>query len=196
MPIFPLPLAKFKLERSLTKQEKEIIKKEKTNSFNFVEQTTNKFILDLDGLGDIKSFVSDCIENFRKDVLLAADETNFELTQSWVNFFNSNSLHAHTHPNSLISGVLYVSANIKEDRLLFFKHQNHQIQINTTEYNLFNSDSWSIPVATGDCILFPSDLPHAVDSSDNKDRVSLAFNAFPRGTLGFSDSTNFIDLSR
>ena len=42
------------------------------------------------------------------------------------------------------------------------------------------------PVTEGDLIIFPSWVPHGVsfNETENKERISLAFNTFPIGEMG------------
>ena len=62
------------------------------------------------------------------------------------------------------------------------------IRVRTKEYNQFNSHTWRLPVSVGKLILFPSNVPHHVDSPiGDKDRITLSFNVFPFGILGDRD---------
>ena len=58
-----------------------------------------------------------------------------------------------------------------------------------TEWNLLNSSSWVIKPAPNEVVIFPSYLFHEVTfHGASEDRYSLAFNFFPKGPLGKSDS--------
>ena len=58
-----------------------------------------------------------------------------------------------------------------------------------TEWNLLNSSSWVIKPAPNQVVIFPSYLYHEVTfHGATEDRYSLAFNLFPKGPLGTSDS--------
>ena len=72
------------------------------------------------------------------------------------------------------------------DKIKFFKPNSYQlIQPEKTKFNLFNSETWTIPVKPGLVFLFPSSLVHCVDfKKSSTRRVSLAFNVFVKGTLG------------
>jgi hypothetical protein len=66
------------------------------------------------------------------------------ITQSWLNYTKRNQYHhKHQHPNSLVSGVFYINADEKLDKIKFFKEHNYStITLPTNNYNLFNSTSW------------------------------------------------------
>ena len=52
-------------------------------------------------------------------------------------------------------------------------------------FNIFNSDSWWLPVETGKILIFPANAPHAVHTKEeNHSRISLSFNTFFKGTIG------------
>jgi predicted 2-oxoglutarate/Fe(II)-dependent dioxygenase YbiX len=59
---------------------------------------------------------------------------------------------------------------------------------------VYNSDSWWVPVETGNLVLFPSSTSHMVeDVVADKTRISIAFNTFVRGDLG--DGVELTSLS-
>ena len=88
--------------------------------------------------------------------------------------------------NSLVSGVFYINADEKLDKIKFFKeHTYSTISLPTNNYNLFNSTSWWFTVKTGDIVLFPSSLTHMVETKEGDNvRTSLAFNVFVEGKIG------------
>jgi uncharacterized protein (TIGR02466 family) len=108
------------------------------------------------------------------------------ITQSWLNYTKKNQYHhKHQHPNSLVSGVFYINADEKLDKIKFFKEDYQPIKLEIKEYNLFNSQSWWFTVKTGDIVLFPSSLTHMVETKEGDNtRVSLAFNVFVEGKIG------------
>ena len=108
------------------------------------------------------------------------------ITQSWLNYTEpGQSHHKHAHPNSVISGVLYINADQNTDKIFFFRQIFEQIKPAIRETNVFNSESWNAPVKTGQVVLFPSHLLHMVETKEGDNtRVSLAFNTFLKGVIG------------
>ena len=84
-----------------------------------------------------------------------------------------------------LSGVLYIDADEKNDKIFFYEDGYKQIKIPPKEWNLFNSESWYFTVKTAQIVVFPSHLTHMVEAKagDNR-RCSLAFNTFLRGKIG------------
>jgi hypothetical protein len=52
------------------------------------------------------------------------------ITQSWANYTKKNQYHhTHEHPNSFISGVLYINANEAHDKITMHKKSYQQIKV-------------------------------------------------------------------
>ena len=104
------------------------------------------------------------IKQYFDKVISTSDKIVPYITQSWINYTREGEYHhSHAHPNSLISGVLYIDANKDNDKILFEKRGYHRIALTIKDYNLYNSDSWFFPVQTGDLIIFPSETQHKVE---------------------------------
>lgn len=91
--------------------------------------------------------------------------------------FASNLVH--DHPNSLLSGVYYIKLP-KDSGGLFFHDPRVGAQRILPPYLEFTP--WTMPSVTykpseGTMIIFPSWLPHGVESNlSNEDRISISFN--------------------
>ena len=88
--------------------------------------------------------------------------------------------------NALIEGI---NAKKKNDVITFSKRNNPQNwQIQPKEQNELNSSDVHFFIETCDIVIFPSNLTHSVPPSDNDyTRISIAFNSFPSGEIGFVD---------
>ncbi len=148
--------------------------------------TVSTYVLEEPPLADIKAFITAALHAYFDETVKPANDVNLKITQSWVNITLPQQYHQkHTHPNSLVSGVFYVSAQRDQDRLFFVKDAYERLLIPAREFNMFSSNLWTIPVGTGDLLLFPSNLPHMVEPTISmQNRISLSFNTFPVGLLG------------
>ena len=108
------------------------------------------------------------------------------ITQSWLNYTDTGQYHhKHAHPNSWLSGCIYVNADKEKDKITFYNDQYNRIVIPTDNFNPFNSSSWWFSVGTGDIVIFPSHLSHMVEQTVSTDtRVSIAINTFLKGYIG------------
>lgn len=158
-------------------------------------------ILRHEPLANLKKFVQRCLDMYFLHVYQprTPKHVRLTLTQSWLNFTKEGEHHhIHTHPNSIISGCLYISAKREEDMITFQKREIPQFQIETTKINDFNSLELNVSVATKDIVLFPSSMLHRVPETTNKDiRISLAFNSFFRGKIGNVDTSgvNYLEIN-
>jgi len=194
--LFPTPVSFFNLGRELTDEESDFLlnQEEKPNSGN----TTSKErkLLESDKLAELRGFVELSLDKYLKEILSPKQNVGLRITQSWVNYTKPGQFHhKHAHPNSLISGVFYVKANKETDRIYFYKDGYQQIKLPVDQWNLFNSESWWLPIGTGELILFPSHFTHMVEAvkGDNM-RVSMSFNTFPTGHIGDDDNLTGLEL--
>jgi uncharacterized protein (TIGR02466 family) len=186
--IFPTPVYFSKLYRELTKEELSFINKTKLDvSFNDGNTTSNdNYILNKKEFQNLKSEIDLKVKDYFDKIISSTNNITPYITQSWLNYTETNQFHhKHQHPNSLISGVLYINCNEEFDKIKFFNENYKTIKPEVKEWNIWNSESWWFPVKTGDIILFPSSLAHMVETKkgDNT-RISLAFNVFIKGTVG------------
>lgn len=108
------------------------------------------------------------------------------ISSMWYNVMNQYEDHRpHTHGNSLLSGVYYPSADPQHPPIEFFNNKRVVISPTTSEWNIFNSDSWQYPVVANSILIFPADLEHwvSVNKSPNP-RLSISFNVMIKGEAG------------
>jgi uncharacterized protein (TIGR02466 family) len=187
--IFPVPILFKELDRSFTKDELAFVKKSGKDTYNNMGNITsnNVYILDTPEFAGLKKDLLAVVQYYFDKVMMA-DPKRVQpyITQSWLNFTEKGQFHhKHQHPNSIISGVLYFDADIKNDKLHFYKEGYQQLTTITTDFNHFNSTSWWFPVGTGMVTLFPSSTTHMVEVKQGTNRrTSLAFNTFIKGAFG------------
>ena len=136
--------------------------------------------------------------------VLGIDSKEYKITQSWLSHKPPNcEHHAHVHPNSIISGVIfYGEYNQELPSLQFFKSYNYldfhsSSMLRTCPNNIDNSfthNTISIKYKPNTLILFPSYLQHGVGKNNtNITRKSLAFNIVPK-VLGHEMGLNELKL--
>ena len=167
------------------------------NTFNYT--SNERYILDKD-FPELRKFIDQSIVSYVEEVIYGEEydreKISFDITQSWINLTQpGGSHHSHCHRNSVLSGVFYIQTNPEVDGITFRNLIPEQtIAIEPKKFNHYNSATWRVMVEEGDLLLFPSHLYHYVDTVITPmPRLSLSFNAFPRGTLGHSrDLTELI----
>ena len=200
--LFSTPIYYTKMNRGFTKQELNFVNEQKKhcskNEGNI--NTTDNYILNRNQFKNLHKMLSiECNKYLEKIICPKNKDLELYITQSWLNYTESNQYHhRHEHPNSYVSGVLYINSDIKTDSIKFF-HNNTYIpispDIDKKKYNHFNSRSWWFSVDTGTLVMFPSSTTHQVDVKKGKNtRISLAFNTFIKGTLGDNFSLTELKL--
>ena len=194
--LFPVPLGIFKLDRLFTQDE--------ISFFDSVELRNNegnltsikRNLLEEDQLKDLSKWIYECIKRYFESIHIPSQDTKLRITQSWTNVTSKGQYHhKHYHPNSFVSGVLYINGSEEEDKIIFFRDKKRVLKTPSNSFNEFNSDTWWMPSGTGTLYLFPSDLEHCVETIDSdRKRVSLAFNTFPVGKWGCDSSLTGLEL--
>ena len=189
--IFPCPVYVVKRDSNLSpKEEKEIegIIKEGMYPNHGNSSSNNSYIFN-DKLKKIKQFCEQQIKIYAEKVIVPKEEFDFYITQSWLNITKPGGYHhQHSHANSIISGVFYIST--KGDDKITFTDPNYKIKkrihLEHEEFNIWNSTNWFITVNNNELVLFPSWLDHRVEPNEEAttDRISISFNTFVKGTLG------------
>lgn len=197
--LFPTVASKSELGRDLTKKELKILKpgddSMRPNEGN--RSSKNNYILDLPELKKLKTELENRVNEYFQFVWKPRTDCSLYITQSWLNYTLPGQYHhKHEHPNSFVSGVFYVDANVENDRIQFFHSKGYQqLTVEPKEFTYFNSSSWWLSVQTNDIMLFPSSLTHMVTTKDGENvRTSLAFNTFLKGVWGDNESLTEMKL--
>jgi len=201
--LFPTPILISNILRDFTSNELDFISKQMhevgDTRINGNFTTKNHKILNCHELENIKKIIENHIDYYVTNIECIQPELKVYITQSFINYINPGcGHHAHNHFNSYIAGVLYINADKEKDKICFHKSPNKGSLIFTPEreiYNQYNSETFYVPVGTGDLILFPADQTHSVDKNESEYiRISLAFNTFIRGKLGSYEKYSDVEL--
>lgn len=152
--------------------------KYRTNEGNL--STEDTYVLERPEFKNIKDAAQKELDGMFKD-FIPEEKCKLRITQSWVNITEGQGYHPfHPHPNSFMSGVIYFKTS-DDDAIWFKDHQN----LTSSRVQLVQDSAVKHPVQAGQIIMFDSDMAHGVMPSDRKEeRISLAFNTFPTGTIG------------
>jgi uncharacterized protein (TIGR02466 family) len=186
--IFPTPITITNIGREFTDEEKEFFELQSKTTVNNMGNTTSadNYLMQSKVMVDIHNEIKAALNHYMKEVINAKDGAEIYVTQAWLNYTKPGEYHhKHAHPNSFLSGVLYINADTEKDKITFFDDDYEQIKIEKKDWNWYNSKSWYFTIKTADLVIFPSSLTHMVEQTTSEDtRISLAFNTFIKGTVG------------
>jgi uncharacterized protein (TIGR02466 family) len=192
--IFPTAVAKFELGRDFSPEETAFVDSQETHKNQGNTTSNDRYVLRHDTMANLKAFVEASVAEYLQSIYAPKNEVGLRVTQSWLNYCQPGQWHhKHAHPNSFISGVLYMKAARERDKIYFYRDGYKQISLPTNNWNLHNSESWWFEVGAGDLMLFPSSLTHMVEAVQ-QERVSLSFNTFPVGYVGEEESLTALHL--
>ena len=194
--LFPTPVLRGSLDRDFTEQELRYVSNSERKPNIHSTASINGFVLNDTELCSLKEDIYKFIEEYKQIVIDPKREFDLIITQSWLNWTDTNgSVHPHRHPNSYISGVIYLNA-LEGDNISFYSPKIPALQIEQNNYNEYNSLEWEFGVKTGDILIFPSNVVHTVETrtANGGTRISLAFNIYPKGVLGSEEMRTFLQI--
>jgi len=136
--------------------------------------------------------------NLFKNNVLKYNNTDFDITTSWVALSKQNEFTEdyHKHSNCFYSGVLYLKAEENCGNIEFGNFNNNSFLIIPTEYNIYNTEKFNITPKENLIIFFPSETYHTIKKNNsNEERISISFNFIPINNFGNGDSTLNISLN-
>lgn len=159
------------------------------NYQNWISESQN--VLDDPALTDLANQISENIAEYFYGIMSASQNVKMYVTESWFNKTESGqSHHRHWHPNSILSGVVYLDSDGDSGKIKFITSQYDTIEYNMIDSNLYNSRSWSVLPEPGTMLLFPSNVEHLVEEYlGNRPRLSLSFNTFVGGDINVDPLT-------
>tara|TARA_S200002703_G_C3796084_1_gene245762 strand:+ start:787 stop:1452 length:666 start_codon:yes stop_codon:yes gene_type:complete len=194
--LFPTPVYNRVLGRiNISEEELDGVKEKcfhrpnEGNSTLVTAETGSSNILDFDIFSNIKKEIEISVERYTKEYLRWNNNYNLKIVSSWMNVIDKEYQfhHAHSHANSIISGVFYLRT-LLEDKIFFGREKltsgfNVSIANNFEDFNIYNADNWWLPVENNYLYIFPSSLTHWVSNNTENDyekynRVSISFNTF------------------
>ena len=136
-----------------------------------------------DRFQDLVKLIDFSVETFCINEL-GIDKHDLKMTGMWAHAHKSNSIHhMHVHPNSFISGVLYlqIPESEREGDLIFSDPRagKNMQYLDFKKESCLSNRTMIIKPNTGLLLLFPSWLEHGTDvfvAKDNQLRISLSFN--------------------
>jgi uncharacterized protein (TIGR02466 family) len=198
--LFPTVVQLTNIGREISDEEIECVRtiKESGVQQNIMNSySADHKVFDHPKLHSLRDEAEKSIENYLNQIISADKGIGYEIILSWLNWTKpSEGHHIHRHPNSYLSGVLYIDSE-EGDNITFHRDTANadMFWIRPVVMHEANSKAWKVPIKSGDIVIFPSNFEHSVEHrGGTKERISLAFNAIPRGSLGDPTDLTYIEI--
>jgi|21_taG_2_1085346.scaffolds.fasta_scaffold20824_3 uncharacterized protein (TIGR02466 family) len=123
---------------------------------------------------DLKNLILNETNKFAESFGLITDN---KFLNSWFNIQDKNSsLIPHTHPNSIISGVIYINVNEHSSPIHFYNPNPFISFVNKNNLKESSFDWFYIEPHIGMMLLFPSWLKHGFKDNKTEKRTVISFN--------------------
>lgn len=178
--------------------------KDKDSLTSYGAHSDDTYVLNNSEVKDLSNYIINEVKTYTKDIL-QWEENDWVFSQSWVSKKYPGQSHTtHSHPNSVVSGVLfYGNAAEQTSTLNFHKSMGlppeprislKKVYGYTSPYT---ADTFTINFVPGTLCIFPSHLHHSVrPNNTNEVRKSIAFNVVPKGGLGDENSLTQLDYKK
>lgn len=199
MNLFATPVIRSSLERSFTADEVAFFQQQLQQPIKAIANysSQNKQVLAEAAMASINARIQQSLDHYLQTIFATSNRVSLKVTQSWLTLTRKGeSHHSHVHPNSVVSGVLYINVG-QQDGINFYRNQDSiWYELLRQQETYHNAYRYFIPVSVGDIVLFPSDLSHGVrELAEDVQRVSLSFNTFFEGELGREEFANSLRVS-
>lgn len=198
MNMFAVPLYRASLGRAFSDEEMQFFKTELSDPVQAISNyaSKNKKVLNAVPMQSIRAALQSHLDHFFKITFNTTNDVSLQITQSWLTRSQQGDAHhTHTHPNSVVSGVLYINL-APMDGINFYRNEdNLWYELIRQQDSYYNALRYFVQTGIGDIILFPSNVRHGVSRvTENIDRVSLSFNTFFSGELGREEFSNQLNI--
>lgn len=163
------------------------------NLLNHTSQ--NRRYLEEENLKNLKKFVLDNVNNYHHNILGYDKRAEIYITQSWLTISKpEEGHHLHRHPNSIYSGVLYLTGEHTQTRFHSPTKLMQQVCFDKDKHTPYLEEILTVTASQGNLIIFPSQLAHDVlPNPSNKLRTTLSFNTWFKGEVGKKETLNNLE---
>lgn len=191
-----VPYYEFQAPDSLMNKLIEIV-----NNINFIKSEFNKVSETSLNIPDLENWINQCLHDVQIKVFPKLT-SKLKITGMWANKSSKMQYHhKHSHANSIVSGILYLTDSIKGGNTIFYMkdpwyqiHNDGHILLDPNGNSTIEIQS-NIQPKYGKLIIFPSTIQHNVTPIiDNSIRYTIAFNTFLDGNIGNSRNATMLHL--
>ncbi len=198
-PLFATPLMVVAERYEFSEAEHSFIDGLELKDNNANSMSVDDQILDRAELSPLRTFIESQLASYAER-LLHIPNTVY-ITQSWLNVAGTGQYHPkHKHPNSVVSGVIFLDDNSDKDLPTIRFHRSWEpfpLEFAYTDLNEVNASCQQFDPEQGQLMLFPSMLEHDVGVNETeRPRRSISFNTFVKGSVGGKEQLTRVDLNQ
>ena len=134
------------------------------------------------------SIIKDLIQKIIDENIQKVFKGKLEIQCYWVNVNSRDNYNVyHSHPGSVLAGVVYLQASEDSGDLVFYHPNAYSVYEEVMAYKKDEDLAQHVQIQmhprTGLCCIFPSHIMHGVEPNRTQDdRVSVSFNLIVRSS--------------
>lgn len=140
---------------------------------------------------DLTSWINSSLLELKNRLYPDGSKFVLEATQIWANMSsNGEKHHRHFHPNSIYSGIIYLSEHESSGATRFYFRDPYyyfetQVFSPVNYSNEVKNRFYDLKAERGQLVIFPSNTWHETTANfDSTTRYTISFNTFFKGLLG------------
>jgi uncharacterized protein (TIGR02466 family) len=187
--LLSIPIYEFQCDEKLSEEiyNQAVVSKFTSNKTNKISDREHYYNANL------FEWFDKCIDQVSKIYFL--NEISLPIISCWINKTSKlEKHHSHQHPNSILSGIFYLTTHSKAETVFYYKNPYYEMGANTLiraskhlEKDLVDRHTTimgKVAPEKGKLILFPSSLIHGTrPNTDSHARYSISFNTFFSGKI-------------
>jgi len=152
--------------------------------------------LEREELKGLKQFVLKHVYNYHHNLMGFDKRAEIYITQSWLTISKpGEGHHLHRHPNSIYSGVYYLTGEHTQTQFHSPTKLSQQVTFRKERSTPYLEESLTVNATKGNLIIFPSNLAHDVKPNPSeKVRATLSFNTWFKGETGDYERLDYLKL--
>ena len=126
MNLFAVPVVRSSIARGFTDDEMNYFQAQLHNPVNAISNLSsrNKNVLEAPIMASLNAVIQQSLSHYLATVFSPSNKVSLKVTQSWLTLSRKGeSHHSHVHPNSVVSGVLYINV-AEKDGINFYRNQD------------------------------------------------------------------------
>ena len=134
--------------------------------------------------------------NYHHNLMGYDHRAKIYITQSWLTISRpGEGHHLHRHPNSIYSGVYYLTGEHTQTKFHSPTKLYQQVVFQKNKTTPHLEQELTVNASQGNLIIFPSNLTHEVDPNPSeKIRTTLSFNTWFKGEVGNEERLDNLKL--
>jgi len=147
-----------------------------TNAWNYKNTYGNTSIMENTHIDYLKQYIIEFAKEYLQSSMVVTSKINLGVDIFFSEMNIGDSHLTHTHPNSLLSGILYLEVPEGSSNIVFHDPRNHYDYVHIDTVDNIDLSIYSIAPKNGLILIWPAWIKHKVPVNTVNGRITAVFN--------------------